>query len=166
MIRRPPRSTLFPYTTLFRSVVLDVGLLARGVELVDVLLRNALVGAAEEREHRRLVARDRVDRPRAIRPALEAERPAVEADDARVAEAARRLQIRQGTAEAEADAENRADLTTVSAAQVRDRRSDVRLELVGLRLRHLGHEVELVAAVVGRRGAREEVDGDRVHADL
>src|SRR2546430_11498355 len=25
MIRRPPRSTLFPYTTLFRSVMLDVG---------------------------------------------------------------------------------------------------------------------------------------------
>src|SRR3712207_486414 len=25
MIRRPPRSTLFPYTTLFRSVVFDVG---------------------------------------------------------------------------------------------------------------------------------------------
>src|SRR3712207_7024844 len=25
MIRRPPRSTLFPYTTLFRSVVLEVG---------------------------------------------------------------------------------------------------------------------------------------------
>src|SRR2546426_5796846 len=25
MIRRPPRSTLFPYTTLFRSVVADVG---------------------------------------------------------------------------------------------------------------------------------------------
>src|SRR2546425_13294653 len=24
MIRRPPRSTLFPYTTLFRSVVLDL----------------------------------------------------------------------------------------------------------------------------------------------
>src|SRR2546427_7483435 len=24
MIRRPPRSTLFPYTTLFRSVVFDV----------------------------------------------------------------------------------------------------------------------------------------------
>src|SRR2546421_12644657 len=24
MIRRPPRSTLFPYTTLFRSIVLDV----------------------------------------------------------------------------------------------------------------------------------------------
>src|SRR2546428_5955214 len=25
MIRRPPRSTLFPYTTLFRSVLEDVG---------------------------------------------------------------------------------------------------------------------------------------------
>src|SRR3712207_7534862 len=25
MIRRPPRSTLFPYTTLFRSLFLDVG---------------------------------------------------------------------------------------------------------------------------------------------
>src|SRR5690625_6186083 len=25
MIRRPPRSTLFPYTTLFRSVLRDVG---------------------------------------------------------------------------------------------------------------------------------------------
>src|SRR2546426_6197110 len=26
MIRRPPRSTLFPYTTLFRSALLDAGL--------------------------------------------------------------------------------------------------------------------------------------------
>src|SRR5436190_16809192 len=26
MIRRPPRSTLFPYTTLFRSTVIDKGL--------------------------------------------------------------------------------------------------------------------------------------------
>src|SRR5436305_3553847 len=25
MIRRPPRSTLFPYTTLFRSEIIDVG---------------------------------------------------------------------------------------------------------------------------------------------
>ena len=25
MIRRPPRSTLFPYTTLFRSEILEVG---------------------------------------------------------------------------------------------------------------------------------------------
>src|SRR2546430_13626909 len=41
MIRRPPRSTLFPYTTLFRSVVVlgpaqrapHVDLLGKGVEL-------------------------------------------------------------------------------------------------------------------------------------
>src|SRR5688572_32476354 len=26
MIRRPPRSTLFPYTTLFRSLIKDIGL--------------------------------------------------------------------------------------------------------------------------------------------
>src|SRR2546421_12998685 len=30
MIRRPPRSTLFPYTTLFRSVVLGEGALEDG----------------------------------------------------------------------------------------------------------------------------------------
>src|SRR2546422_7094874 len=37
MIRRPPRSTLFPYTTLFRSVCLNerIGVLARGVHHRD-----------------------------------------------------------------------------------------------------------------------------------
>src|SRR3712207_9547384 len=39
MIRRPPRSTLFPYTTLFRSVVVDL-LLVEGrrpaLDLLDV----------------------------------------------------------------------------------------------------------------------------------
>src|SRR3712207_9104837 len=45
MIRRPPRSTLFPYTTLFRSVgVLDV--VAVAPELVDVT-----VGVAIAEEH-------------------------------------------------------------------------------------------------------------------
>src|SRR5256885_7201584 len=29
MIRRPPRSTLFPYTTLFRSVLLESGVMGR-----------------------------------------------------------------------------------------------------------------------------------------
>src|SRR2546427_7963187 len=29
MIRRPPRSTLFPYTTLFRSLLVGAGALAR-----------------------------------------------------------------------------------------------------------------------------------------
>src|SRR3712207_8685061 len=35
MIRRPPRSTLFPYTTLFRSRHLDVAPLATLAELVE-----------------------------------------------------------------------------------------------------------------------------------
>src|SRR5256885_12487932 len=41
MIRRPPRSTLFPYTTLFRSVPVEtVQLMER--EQVDVLLDELL----------------------------------------------------------------------------------------------------------------------------
>src|SRR5258708_37551781 len=40
MIRRPPRSTLFPYTTLFRS---RLGDLVRTGELVDLLLAPPLV---------------------------------------------------------------------------------------------------------------------------
>src|SRR2546421_5473596 len=37
MIRRPPRSTLFPYTTLFRSLSMDyhIFILSRVKELVD-----------------------------------------------------------------------------------------------------------------------------------
>src|SRR3712207_7699251 len=38
MIRRPPRSTLFPYTTLFRSIL--------GRELIDVPRRRAGAGGA------------------------------------------------------------------------------------------------------------------------
>src|SRR2546430_9841299 len=47
MIRRPPRSTLFPYTTLFRSVVpgkLDGGALGEGD---DAALARRVVGLAE-----------------------------------------------------------------------------------------------------------------------
>src|SRR2546425_8915237 len=36
MIRRPPRSTLFPYTTLFRSPGVDASVIRRRLELVDV----------------------------------------------------------------------------------------------------------------------------------
>src|SRR5256886_7392031 len=46
MIRRPPRSTLFPYTTLFRSLdrrVADVALMPQG----DVLQRGQRVGPEE-----------------------------------------------------------------------------------------------------------------------
>src|SRR2546429_4920568 len=40
MIRRPPRSTLFPYTTLFRSVVVDAG---EGIE-ARLLLQEVFSG--------------------------------------------------------------------------------------------------------------------------
>src|SRR3954470_23721805 len=83
-------------------VVLDAGLLEGAVELIDVRLRDALVGAAEDRLHGGLVPGRRVDRLGAIGPALESERPAVEPDHAGVAEIAGRLQIRQRAAEAEA----------------------------------------------------------------
>src|SRR5256884_4562843 len=39
MIRRPPRSTLFPYTTLFRSVELNADLHSRRIH--DLQERNA-----------------------------------------------------------------------------------------------------------------------------
>src|SRR3712207_7325234 len=51
MIRRPPRSTLFPYTTLFRSggpalvpLAADIGFarLALGIEGVELLLETLL----------------------------------------------------------------------------------------------------------------------------
>src|SRR2546427_7837636 len=44
MIRRPPRSTLFPYTTLFRSQLADVGLDPARDEVGDVVAQaHALV---------------------------------------------------------------------------------------------------------------------------
>src|SRR3712207_8132506 len=47
MIRRPPRSTLFPYTTLFRSGrVDDDGIHAGGDEVADVLELAGGVGVA------------------------------------------------------------------------------------------------------------------------
>src|SRR3712207_8970932 len=53
MIRRPPRSTLFPYTTLFRSV-------HQVYEEVRRVLLAALVACAESRVEvgRRRIARD------------------------------------------------------------------------------------------------------------
>src|SRR3712207_6980153 len=53
MIRRPPRSTLFPYTTLFRSVL--TWLAGRGLQVVLVILGSILLA--------RFVAwQDRADR--------------------------------------------------------------------------------------------------------
>src|SRR2546426_2421994 len=49
MIRRPPRSTLFPYTTLFRSVIVGVEgyrWLVADAEGVEGVLRLVLFGGA------------------------------------------------------------------------------------------------------------------------
>src|SRR3712207_8365132 len=70
MIRRPPRSTLFPYTTLFRS--------GRGEDVADVTL-EARGGHRPVEAHRRPDARERqrgehgrvlapVPRRRGVRP--------------------------------------------------------------------------------------------------
>src|SRR2546422_6298028 len=55
MIRRPPRSTLFPYTTLFRSLALH----ERGDRHRDGEERLAGPGGANGEHH--VVAADRVD---------------------------------------------------------------------------------------------------------
>src|SRR2546430_10684829 len=54
MIRRPPRSTLFPYTTLFRSVAVEplrreVSLLDRGGHRAARISRVAAVGVPARR---------------------------------------------------------------------------------------------------------------------
>src|SRR3712207_7629844 len=46
MIRRPPRSTLFPYTTLFRSTVLE-----HAVQFVDTLVAAVRPGVTHAAIH-------------------------------------------------------------------------------------------------------------------
>src|SRR3712207_7191920 len=62
MIRRPPRSTLFPYTTLFRSPV-SVDALTLDQALARTLEKNPEIRRAkshlEQAAGRRLVLRDR-----------------------------------------------------------------------------------------------------------
>src|SRR2546426_10019489 len=65
MIRRPPRSTLFPYTTLFRSVMDDctVGGILSGVEvLLRLFTRGYLlltIGHLEGTKEGEILARSR-----------------------------------------------------------------------------------------------------------
>src|SRR2546430_12688590 len=47
MIRRPPRSTLFPYTTLFRSAAIH-GLVRKGAHLTEYAILAALWYRSEE----------------------------------------------------------------------------------------------------------------------
>src|SRR3712207_8107177 len=54
MIRRPPRSTLFPYTTLFRSIILIA-------VLVGATVVVALLGVAQLSTYRERRARKRED---------------------------------------------------------------------------------------------------------
>src|SRR2546429_5818892 len=51
MIRRPPRSTLFPYTTLFRSGVGDALIGAEEVGTVDQSLRGRQLLRFRSEEH-------------------------------------------------------------------------------------------------------------------
>src|SRR2546430_13122947 len=48
MIRRPPRSTLFPYTTLFRSLVLGIALPLAAVVFTFSMLQSFFQDAPEE----------------------------------------------------------------------------------------------------------------------
>src|SRR5256885_9117036 len=55
MIRRPPRSTLFPYTTLFRSAVPDrLQILHNGRDHAQRALGAPVVPGAEDRKSTRL----------------------------------------------------------------------------------------------------------------
>src|SRR2546426_6461239 len=51
MIRRPPRSTLFPYTTLFRSVLDHEALLERLAQLLPERAREDVGRAAGDIRH-------------------------------------------------------------------------------------------------------------------
>src|SRR5687768_17662301 len=64
MIRRPPRSTLFPYTTLFRSHV-EIQALAQGdVQAADAAAHGGLEGALDGDEELLAGVQGRVGEPR------------------------------------------------------------------------------------------------------
>src|SRR5258706_4101617 len=48
MIRRPPRSTLFPYTTLFRSVYVHESLAPKFIECITDFAKNLHLGPGVE----------------------------------------------------------------------------------------------------------------------
>src|SRR2546421_9451271 len=62
MIRRPPRSTLFPYTTLFRSCFYSLGTTAQDPWLKDNALKMGRERAAVWRRQNSIVPPDAEDR--------------------------------------------------------------------------------------------------------
>src|SRR2546430_7297340 len=58
MIRRPPRSTLFPYTTLFRSAVGPAVIVPRRIRLGRSRLAIRELAVADRRRHRESLAGD------------------------------------------------------------------------------------------------------------
>src|SRR2546427_2747971 len=68
MIRRPPRSTLFPYTTLFRSQrgCRAIGYAGPVRQLVGRAKGEPIAGARREARHRRLFRRPRGLRERDV----------------------------------------------------------------------------------------------------
>src|SRR3712207_8717046 len=61
MIRRPPRSTLFPYTTLFRSIAAEVAIQFPG--RVDRLVLVSAAGiTSADLAHRPILTLGRIDR--------------------------------------------------------------------------------------------------------
>src|SRR3712207_9464212 len=67
MIRRPPRSTLFPYTTLFRSALTNMDALQDARELAENLQKAMAYRAVIEQAKGVLVERYRVTPDRAFR---------------------------------------------------------------------------------------------------
>ena len=103
-------------TRIDSELVLDPGLAAGGIELVDGAAGDPLIGTAEEGEDRAGEAAHRVDRARSLRPIRGPEWPAIERDHPGVSEAAGRLEIRERPAEAESHREERSDLAALPAA--------------------------------------------------
>src|SRR3712207_8086371 len=59
MIRRPPRSTLFPYTTLFRSLVVPSGAVAIGADIVAAEVEQEALAASDNMKHVANIKQDR-----------------------------------------------------------------------------------------------------------
>src|SRR3712207_9490659 len=96
MIRRPPRSTLFPYTTLFRSLAGQHALLADEVVDGPVQVDRAQVGVRDDRAlGDRPVGERREDRVDRAAPVVVGEELAGQHERARSEEHTSELQSRQ-----------------------------------------------------------------------